>query len=75
MNSKIFKWNQPSGKVWKIEANIKEKYIRTTDENGNIIQEQIDLSEGAINFMIENFISILATEEKKLKIEYNPMYA
>ena len=74
MSSKIFKWNQPSGKVWTIETNIEGKYIKTTDENGNVIQEQTNLSEGTINFMTENLISVLTTQ-KMPKIEYNPMYA
>lgn len=78
MSSKIFKWNQPSGKVWTIETNTEEKYIITTDENGKEIQSQENMSEGAINFMIDNFISVVATEENKKpnpNHEYNSMYA
>ncbi len=75
MVSKTFKWSQPSGKEWTIETNTDKGYIKTTDENGVVIQEQYDLTEDAINFMIENFISIITGEEKKKKDEYNPMYA
>ena len=76
MTTKTFKWNQPSGKVWTIETSVEGKYIKTIDENGTIIQEQKNLSEGAIEFMIENFISIVTQGENKIsKHEYNSMYA
>jgi hypothetical protein len=73
MSSKTFKWNQPSGKVWIVETNIEEKYIKTTDENGNIISDKRDLSEGAIKLVEENFLTVVTSED--IKSEYNPMYA
>ena len=76
MSTKRFRWNQPNDRVWIIETNTDKKYIKTIDEKGNIIVDQEDVSEGAIQFMIENFISVIAIEEKKNPIhEYDSMYA
>lgn len=78
MTTKIFKWQQPSGKVWTIETNTEEKYIKTIDETGKEIHKDEKASEGLIQFMIDNFISIVAVEEKpKLNTlhAYDSMYA
>jgi hypothetical protein len=75
--TKTFKWNQASGKVWTVETNTEEKYIKTIDDKGKVILEQRDLSAGAIKLMEEHFLAIVATQENKPKpkVEYNPMYA
>lgn len=83
MNSQIFKWEQSSGKTWIIEANFEEKYIKTTDEKGNVIQEETNMPEDLINFMIETFIKPIIsipipTSEAKnpnLLHNYDSMYA
>lgn len=79
MTTKIFKWQQPSGKVWTIETNTDEKYIRAIDENGKEIKKDTNVTIGQIQFMIENFISIVAVEENLTKPNplhtYNSMYA
>ena len=78
MTTKKFKWTQPNDRVWTIETNTEEKYIKTFDENGNEVLHQKDLSRGAIEFMIANFISVVAVEEKpksNMLHAYDSMYA
>lgn len=68
----VFKWTQVSGATWTVITDVESKTIKTLDENSNIILLQENLSKAAIKMLEENFLKIVAEEEK---IKFNPMYA
>lgn len=67
-----FKWTQVSGATWTVITDVESKTIKTLDENSNIILLQENLSKAAIEMLEENFLKIVAVEEKP---KFNPMYA
>lgn len=68
----VFEWTQPSGKIWKVITDTEGQSIKTLDESSNVISLQENLSKAAIEMIEENFLRIVAEEEKP---RFNPMYA